>query len=88
MIVVSTKTLNLSNKYFIIFFKYDHDFVFKKCFTAIFIENVIDRERSSFLIEKSVEMLNVFKLLRIFFITRLITSFKLAIDLRNSSIRK
>jgi hypothetical protein len=88
MIVIFTKTSNSSNKYFIIFFKYDHDFVFKKCFNAIFIENVIDRERSNFLIEKSVEMLNVFKLLRIFFITRLITSFKLAIDLKNSSTRK
>jgi hypothetical protein len=88
MTVVFTKTSNSSNKYFIIFFKYDHDFVFKKCFSAIFIEGVIDRERPNFLIEKDVEMLNVFKLLRIFFITRLITSFKLAIDLKDSSTRK
>jgi hypothetical protein len=88
MIVVFTKTSNSFNKYSIIFFKYDHDFVFKKCFNAIFIENVIDRERSNFFIERNVEMLNVFKLLRIFFITRLITFFKLAIDLRNSSTRK
>jgi hypothetical protein len=88
MIVIFTKTSNSSNKYFIIFFKYDHDFVFKKCFNATFIESVIDRERSNFLIERNVEMLNVFKLLRIFFITRLITSFKWAIDLKDSSTRK
>jgi hypothetical protein len=88
MIVIFTKTSNSSNKYFIIFFIYDHDFFFTKCFNATFIESVIDRERSSFLIERNVEMLNVFKLLRIFFITRLITSFKLAIDLRSLSTRK
>ncbi len=88
MIVIFTKTSNSSNKYFIIFFKYNHDFVFKKCFNATFIENVTDRERSNFLIERDVKMLNVFKLLRIFFIIRLITSFILAIDLRDLSTRK
>ncbi len=88
MTVMSAKTSNSSNIYFCIFFKYAHDFVFKKCLNAIFMRNVMNRERSIFFIDEAVEMLNVFKLLRIFFIARLLILFMRAVDLRISSTRK
>jgi hypothetical protein len=88
MIVMSAKTSNSSNIYFYIFFRYAHDFVFKKCLNAIFMRDMMNRERSILFIDEIVEMLNVFKLLRIFFIARLLTLSMRAMDLRISSTRK